>query len=157
MSYLQIPLDAYDRLLEKDPKIIQMDICDFIKSLKKQQLSSATVSLYVGALRKFFDMNDVTSLNWKKITSFQGEHEKIAEDRPYTHNEIHILTQKTTQRNRAIILLMASSGCRLGAIPHIRIKDLEPNDNYNIYKITYYPSSKQSRYYSYSTPMPQGN
>jgi hypothetical protein len=151
MNYLCLPTDAYDILLEKDPKTIQMDICDFIKFLKKDR-SSAAVSLYLAALRKFYDMNDIPMLNWKKIASFQGEREKVAEDRPYTHSEIHTLTQKTTERNRAIILLMSSSGPRLGAIPYIRIKDLEPIDKYNIYKVTYYPHSKQSRYFSFCTP-----
>jgi hypothetical protein len=32
-------------------------------------------------------MNDII-LNMKKIRAFMGEHEKVAEDRPYTHSEI---------------------------------------------------------------------
>lgn len=32
------------------------------------------------------------------------------------------------------------------------MKDLEPIDSYNIYKITYYPKSKKSRYFSFCTP-----
>jgi hypothetical protein len=31
MDYLRIPRDNYSKLLEKDPKLIQMDIRDFIK------------------------------------------------------------------------------------------------------------------------------
>ena len=81
-----------------------------------------------------------------------GEHEKVAEDRPYTHSGIQTLIQNTSRRNRAIILCMASSGPRVGAIPFVRIKDLEPIDKYNIYKIIYYPHSKKSRYFSYCTP-----
>jgi hypothetical protein len=45
----------------------------------------------------------------KKIRAFMGEHEKIAEDRPYTHSEISKLLGATSYRNRAIILLMASA------------------------------------------------
>ena len=90
MDYLKLPLDldAYDRLLDKDPKLIQMDICDFITYLRKRGQASASVSTYVAALTKFYVMNDVTTLNWKRIKSFMGEHEKVAEDRPYTHSEI---------------------------------------------------------------------
>ena len=47
---------------------------------------------------------------------------------------------------------MASSGPRVGALRFIRIKDLEPIDSYNIYRITYYPHSKKDRYISYCTP-----
>ena len=150
MDYLKIDRHQYQKLLEKDPKLIQMDICDFILYLKKDR-SYAAISVYVGAINKFYAMNDV-NLNWKKIRSFMGEHEKVAEDRPYTHSEIQTLIQNTSRRNRAIILCMASSGPRVGAIPLVRIKDLEPIDKYNIYKITYYPHSKKSRYFSFCTP-----
>jgi hypothetical protein len=47
---------------------------------------------------------------------------------------------------------MASSGCRVGVIPLVRIRDLEPIDKYGLYKITYYPKSKRSRYFSFCTP-----
>jgi hypothetical protein len=96
--------------------------------------SSAAVSAYVAAINKFYSMNDV-SLNWKKINSYRGEHEKVAEDRPYTHSEIQTLIAHTAPRNRAIILLMSSAGLRLVAIPLLRIRDIIPLDKYKIYKI----------------------
>ena len=76
MDYLKIDRHQYQKLLEKDPKLIQMDICDFILYLKKDR-SSAAISVYVGAINKFYAMNDV-NLNWKKIRSFMGEHEKVS-------------------------------------------------------------------------------
>jgi hypothetical protein len=81
MSHLRLSLVDYDKLLDKDPKSIQMDICDFVNFMKKEH-SSATVMLYLAALNKFFVMNDISTLNWKKIHSFKGEREKQAEDRP---------------------------------------------------------------------------
>jgi hypothetical protein len=54
-------------------------------------------------------MNDIT-LNWKKIKSFTGEHEKVAEDCPYTHAEIQMIITRASLRNKAIILLMSSAG-----------------------------------------------
>ena len=114
----------------------------------RKQKSPATVSSYIAAIRKFYSMNDI-QLNWDKIHSFEGENEKQAEDRPYTHSEIESLIQSTSPRNRAIILLMASSGLRVGAVPLLRIKDLEPIDKYSIYKINVYTKSKKSRYFSY--------
>ncbi len=96
-------------------------------------------------------MNDVT-LNWPKLHCFEGDKERENEDRPYTHSEIKTITEHMDLRDRAIVLLMCSSGPRIGAIPGIRIKDLEPIDSYNIYKITYYHKSIKSRYYSFCTP-----
>lgn len=140
MDYLHLPPEAYDRLLDQDPKITQMNICDYVSHLRKQK-SPATVSSYIAAIRKVYSMNDI-QLNWDKIHSFEGENEKQTEDRPYTHSEIESLIQSTSPRNRAIILLMASSGLRVGAVPLLRIKDLGPIDKYSIYKISVYTKSK---------------
>ena len=58
MDYLKIGHDQYDKLLNKDPKIVQNDVCDFIMFMRKEGSSSAAVSLYVAALCKFYNMND---------------------------------------------------------------------------------------------------
>ena len=71
MSFLRLSPGDYDKLLDKDPKTIQMDICDFVTFMKKEH-SSATVTLYLAAINKFYAMNDITTLNWKKIHSFEG-------------------------------------------------------------------------------------
>jgi integrase len=154
MDYLRINRQDYDKLLppEKDIKIIQMDICDFISYLRKKGTAYATVSMYVAALAKFYSMNDVITLNWKKVKSYMGEHEKVAEDRPYTHTEIQSLLGKASPRNRAIILTMCSAGLRVGAIPLLRIRDLEPIDKYNLYKVNVYARSKKHAYFSFCTP-----
>jgi hypothetical protein len=64
MSYLRLSPGDYDRLLAKDPKSIQMDICDFVNFMKREH-ASATVTLYLAAINKFFAMNDISTLNWK--------------------------------------------------------------------------------------------
>jgi integrase len=97
-------------------------------------------------------MNDVTTLNWKKIHSFEGEREKQTEDRPYTHSEIRTLVDSASLRDKAIILLMSSAGLRVGAVPGLRIKDLEPVDKYKLYKVRVYSKSVKSRYVSMCTP-----
>jgi integrase len=147
MSYLKLSPQDYDKLLDKDPRTIQMDICDFVTFMKKNH-SSSSITLYLSALTKFYVMNDISTLNWKKIHSFEGEKEKQTEDRPYTHSEIQLLLQRTSPRNRAIILLMCSAGLRVGALS-LRIRDLEAIDKYGIYKLNVYATSKKSRYFSF--------
>ncbi|MGA8105453.1 MAG: hypothetical protein WB815_02270, partial [Nitrososphaeraceae archaeon] len=46
MVYLRLQQNDYDKLIEKDPKTIQMDICNFITFLRNDH-SPASVSLYV--------------------------------------------------------------------------------------------------------------
>lgn len=150
MSYLRIPLGEYNKLLEMDSRITQANIIDYIAFLRKSK-SSASVMMYLAAIRKFYMMNDI-SLNWDRIHSYQGEHEKVAEDRPYTHSEVQRMISHTSIRNRAIILTLWSSGMRVGAIPPLRLNDLEPIEKYSIYKITVYAKSKRSSYRTYCSP-----
>ncbi|MGC2484521.1 MAG: hypothetical protein WA398_12235 [Nitrososphaeraceae archaeon] len=68
MSYLRLPSESLDRLLDKDPKIIQMDICDYVIHLKKSVIiAPRSIQAYPAAFHKFYVMNDVTQLNWTKI------------------------------------------------------------------------------------------
>jgi integrase len=142
MDYLRIDRSAYDKLIPPgiDHKMTEMDIKEYIIYLRNKQTASATIATYVAALVKFYPMNHVT-LNWKWIKSFMSEHEKVAEDKPYTHPEIQTLLSNTDRRNRAIILTMCSSGARLGAVPLLRFRDLTPIDQYNIYKLHFYAKS----------------
>jgi hypothetical protein len=103
MSYLHLAPDQYDKLLEQDSKIMQMNICDYISYLRKQKVAAhRSVGVYVAAIRKFYSMNDV-QMNWDKIHSFEGYDEEEWEDRPYTHSEISTLIQHASPRNRSII------------------------------------------------------
>jgi hypothetical protein len=43
MDFLKIGHEDLGKLLDKDPKLIQMDICRFVKELSKNH-SSATIS-----------------------------------------------------------------------------------------------------------------
>ena len=95
MKFLKLDVNEYDKLLDKDVKLIQMDICDWVTYFKRDH-SSASVSTYLAAIAKFYSMNDIVTLNWKKIKSYQGEHVKVAEDRPYNHNEIQTLLSHAT-------------------------------------------------------------
>jgi integrase len=102
------------------------------------------------ALRKFYSMNDVL-LNWNKIHAYLGEDEKTIEDEAYTHEEIKKMLQFAQLRTRVLILLLASSGIRMGALVGLKWKHLTYLEKQDIYQITIYPKSKQ-RYITFCTP-----
>jgi hypothetical protein len=66
MDFIQLGRNELDGLLERDPKLIQMDIIRFITHMKNKNNGSSTISAYVSGLNKFLTMNDVISLNWKR-------------------------------------------------------------------------------------------
>jgi integrase len=95
-------------------------------------------------------MNDVT-LNTRRINAFKPEFRNVVEDQPYCREQIKLLLDKAEQRNRAIILLLSSSGMRVGALQNLKVGDLISIDKYNIYQIQVYKRSK-SKYITFCTP-----
>jgi hypothetical protein len=77
-----------DLLFNGDTKRIQMMISDFLIHTQGQGLSSATVSHCRTSVKFFYEMNDITALNWKKIAKVLRPFRKAANDRPYTTSEI---------------------------------------------------------------------
>jgi hypothetical protein len=62
---------------------------------------------------------------------------------PYTYEEIHKLLDKADERERMIVLLLASSGVRRGALPELKYGDLKWIEQYQIYEITVYKGFKE--------------
>ena len=63
------------------------------------------------------------SLNWKRIKSAVPKARHFALDRAPTHDEIRKLLDVVHIRDRALALVLASSGVRIGAIPRLQIAD----------------------------------
>jgi integrase len=76
----------------------------------------------------------------------------LHQDRAYTHQEIAQLLDASNLRLPAIFLLIASSGCRVGAISHLKLSNLHPVPEYNLYHVVFYEGSISDEYYSFTTP-----
>jgi integrase len=83
-------------------------------------------------------------LPWKKIAKFYPE-DVTNSYRSYTKEEIKKLLSVADPRDRCIILLMASSGIRVGAIQTLKLKSIRRLDN-GTGLLTVYPESKNSAY-----------
>ena len=126
----------------------QNQIITYVMSLREKKLSYNSISTRLNAIYHFYDMNDI-SLNKKKIKMFKGEYTKKVVDRAYTDKDIKKILDVSDLGAKTIVLLMASSGIRIGALPGIRIRNLEKVNN--IYKITVYEGSR-SQYFTFCTP-----
>src|SRR5207248_8202176 len=88
---------------------------------------------------RFHDMNDCI-LNWRRLTRFvipatisatseeaSDERRSLHKDRAYTHDDIHRMLEAgaTNLRTRAIILLLASTGIRIGTVHIMRLRHLK--------------------------------
>jgi integrase len=83
------------------------------------------------------------------------EQRKSNKDRGYTREEILKLLEFADERMRTVILLLASTGMRIGAIPSLTLSNLETidieNSGIKIYKITVYENHHEEQF-TYCTP-----
>jgi integrase len=153
MDYLKIDREDYAALTTDEPLMIQSRIIDYIIYCRDvKRLAPGTIHTDAAAIKHFYNMNDI-ELKWKKIHSFEGEYYRVIDDRGYTHEEIKKMVDNANIRDKALLLLLASTGMRLSAIPPLTIKDLTPIaiDTLNLYQIEVYKKYKE-RYITYCTP-----
>ena len=148
LEYIQI---SQEGLLQKNSKELQALIIDYIRHLTAKRMKPGTIKLRIAVILHFFDMNDVL-LNKHKIARFIPQDEDHEEDECYTHQEIQRLLSVSDERIRVAILLMASTGMRIGALPHLQLRDLTKIEQYNLYKIQVYARSMTSHHYTFCTP-----
>ena len=144
-------LQAVDDLILLAPTVIEDQIITWLVSLR-ESVSYVTRCTYMAAILTFYEINDIT-LRRKRIARFLGqETTRRNKDRAYTTEEIHKMLEHADIRSKTLILLLASSGMRLGAVPDLRLRHLKKiSEPYNLYRITVYENTKEE-YYTYCTP-----
>ena len=139
---------------EKDPRVIEDKIIEYIISMKQLKKSYFSIRNHISPVLAFYKINDIV-LNVNKIVRYIPAKKRANRDRAYTHEEIHRLLETVDVRMRTVILLLASTGMRVGAIPLLRVRNLEKVNlvqGYGeIYKITVYENDEEE-YVTYCTP-----
>jgi integrase len=150
LKYLNI---SCDKVLELEAKQLQQKIINYIINLKDNRgLSPSSIRSHISAVQTFLVINDFEGINWIKVKKFMGEFYKVAVDRPYTREEIkRLIDAAHSLRDKAIILLLSSSGLRVGGLVTLLLKHLIPIDKYNIYQIEVYKKSREA-YTTFCTP-----
>jgi integrase/recombinase XerD len=141
-------IKSFDGLLQASPKDIQILLEDYVMYLKKT-VSPNSIPIYFAPIELFYVMNDI-NVNFKKIRKIFPEKVKKGNERGYTREEIKtVLESAKTNRHKALVFLLVSSGCRIGAIPEIRLKHLSRIED--SYSIMIYEGDKQQDYI-FTTP-----
>jgi integrase len=143
-------IPSYEAILFIEPKALQERVVDHVQSLKKRGLSWQTIRVRVAGILHFCVMNDVV-LNWPKIYKFIGERKRTVADRIYTKEEIKLVYEKCDERKRVLLLLLVSTGVRVGALPDLKLKHIHKIKEYGIYRITVYAGTG-SQYTTFCSP-----
>src|ERR671931_1904417 len=114
-------------------------------------ISVNSIRTYLSGVQSFLEFNDIV-LNWKKIAKYYPE--PVTNGlRAYTKEEIAKLLSLGDLRDRCLILLMASTGMRVGAIKSLKLKHLTRlQHESNIGLVSIYAESKDHRYNALMTP-----
>jgi integrase len=150
MKFLQITDVNNLMVLAQDPKALQQKIIDYIQHMKAAGNGTVSIETYLASVMHFYEMNDIT-LNKKRIYRYIPERKKLNKDRAYTTQQISKILEWCDFRNRAIVLLFASTGMRIGAVPPLRMEHLTKIEKYNLYQITVY-SGYPEEYVCFCTP-----
>ena len=138
----------FNGLLQAPQKDIQILLEDYVMYLKNT-VSPNSIPIYFAPIELFYIMNDV-NLNFKKIRKLFPEKIKKGNERGYTQKDIQtILINAKTKRHKALVLLFASSGIRLGAIPEIQLHHLTKIED--SYAIKIYDGEKEEDFV-FTTP-----
>lgn len=117
------PMITGEGLLQLKEIALQEMVEDYVME-KRKGLSPNTLPLPIASLRLFFDMQDKV-LNWKRIKKMIPTQVKKAGYSAYQNDDIkNMLVSAGSKRNRAIVHFLASTGCRIGAMPDLKIKHL---------------------------------
>jgi len=119
-----------ESFVKMDKKKIDDLVFQYLVSLKmlaeKDRLNPNSISVMFSPIQLFLEQNDII-LNWKKIKRLFPRRKAPANQAPYHQEEIvKILNATTSLRNKAFIHFLASTGCRVGAIPDLNVTDIHP-------------------------------
>ncbi|MGH7483388.1 MAG: hypothetical protein ACRELV_14645 [Longimicrobiales bacterium] len=123
--------------------------------MKDKKLSYSTIHIRLTAVTHFYIINRV-NINRKYLANFKPIHRKVRDnDKAYNHVQIQKMFDSIKDyRDRVMVLLMASSGIRIGALPFLTIGNLTKVQvkgySTHIYKITVYQSEPE-QYYTFTT------
>lgn len=104
-----------------------IDYITYQKELvENKKITGGTVGVHHAAIKLFYDANDI-QVNWRKINRGLPEASTVANDRAPTPEELRKLVEYTADRRvKVIVLVMISSGIRIGSWDHLKWKDVEP-------------------------------
>lgn len=122
--------DKFVAKSKADPEWAQKFITDYMLKQKQRVLNKEIVAGSLSNIRKplrlLLEMNDVTGINWKRISRLMPRERKFALDRAPTMDELRLLLANSDPRFQAVLLTMASSGIRIGAWDYLTLGHVDP-------------------------------
>lgn len=141
----------YDSLLEIVPENVKKMIEDYVVYDKNRGLGYASINTKICALRLFYEMNDI-EINVRRAKKMLPPTKKKQGGKPYSTEQLQqlldCLSGKFSLPLRCTVLIMASSGCRVGFIQYLKLKHIGEFEKNGCKSILIYGNEKEE-YYSF--------
>jgi hypothetical protein len=141
--------DLLNHEYQSNPRLIESQLIDYIMFLRNDGVGYSTIRFLIEPIITFYQLNDVM-INKKKVNRYLPEYKKVVKDNAYSTEQIQKALQNAGQRMRMIILILTSTGCRIGALPLLKLGDLTKIPEYRLYKIVFYEGTN-NEYYTFTT------
>ncbi len=168
LNYLEIDGDdiserannLYKKIKQEDNdsdwfRDVLMDYIAYQKSrVSGKEITAGTLRNYYKPIKLFCDMNDIL-VNWKLVNRGMPSSKRAGQDRTPTILEIHSMLEFGDVRIKPIVLLMVSSGIRVGAWEYLKWKHVIPLYNQDkvllASKLIVY-AGEPEEYFTFMTP-----
>ena len=145
-----VGVESLNELLYSDQKAIQEKVEDYVIFLKNK-INPNSFGAQLAPVFLFYSLNDVT-LNKVKIKKMFPARIKVQGFNAYTREDVRMMLDNTTKkRGRAMVLIFASTGCRVGGLIDLTMKDISDIPNSECKCIRFYTGFPEE-YYSFLTP-----
>lgn len=114
-------------------------------------VSYSHAKMIVGAMRLFFSANRIF-IDWDHILLFLPKTGGTKKMKGYEKEDIEKVLKVAKDREKVAILVMATSGARVGALPVLKIEDLTWMDEQKTYCIMIYAGDSEEEYQTFCSP-----
>ncbi|HEY4700045.1 MAG TPA: hypothetical protein VIH27_06740, partial [Nitrososphaerales archaeon] len=113
----------------------------------KGDISESTVPNFYKPIKLFLEINDI-NLNWKNITRRFPKGRQYGKDRAPSLEEIRSILKYPDSRIKPVILLLLSSGMRIGAFDYLNWEHIIPieKDGQTLAKVIVYAGTNDQYY-----------
>lgn len=130
-STLQAKARDLVKRAKADPGYLEATVNAFLREqrlrVERGEIQASTIGTYKKPVRLFLEMNDLGGMvNWKKLARRLPQGRAYANDRAPTRPELLQLMSYADRRIRPLVLLMVSSGIRIGALEGATWGNLTP-------------------------------
>ena len=158
LEYAGMDVDSFVAKAKAKPRWAEDQILKFLLTQKeralKKEIEPGTVANVKKPVKLLLEMNDVSQINWKKISRILPRARQFAIDRAPTMDELRFLLSNSDVRFQAILLTMASSGIRLGAWDYLNwghVQPIEKDGDVVAAKVRVY-AAEPEEYLTFITP-----